>query len=207
MGHKVQQYDYDSFGNIKSTPFWIKQPYTYTGREYDYETGLYYYRARYYDAQAGRFVTKDPILHPALGNVKNCSINNSNVPSFENLMEQPEHLNPYTYAVNNPILYVDPLGLACGSGWTDILVPESPFGYDFTRSCEIHDSCYSTCGVKKEQCDKLFFIHMLATCFNQNNSLKKYNCAYYAAIYYASVSALGGSAYDDSQSKCLCKVK
>jgi len=63
MGHKVQQYAYDAFGNIKFTPFpiWIKQPYTYTGREYDPETGLYYYRARYYDAQAGRFIQRDPI--------------------------------------------------------------------------------------------------------------------------------------------------
>jgi RHS repeat-associated protein len=35
--------------------------YTFTGREFDGETNLYYYRARYYDPQDGRFISKDPI--------------------------------------------------------------------------------------------------------------------------------------------------
>ena len=63
MGITVQKYEYDSFGNILCLPFpaWIIQPYTYTARELDTDTGLYYYRARYYDPKAGRFVTKDPI--------------------------------------------------------------------------------------------------------------------------------------------------
>ncbi|MBI1912831.1 MAG: RHS repeat-associated core domain-containing protein, partial [Deltaproteobacteria bacterium] len=39
----------------------IRNAYTFTGREYDSETGLYYYRARYYDPEAGRFIGKDPI--------------------------------------------------------------------------------------------------------------------------------------------------
>lgn len=36
-------------------------PYTYTGRRFDSETGLYQYRNRYYHAQLGRFVSRDPI--------------------------------------------------------------------------------------------------------------------------------------------------
>jgi RHS repeat-associated protein len=86
MGHKVQQYQYDSFGNIKSTPYWIKQPYTYTAREFDYEMGLYYYRARYYDPKAGRFITKDPL-------------------------KLRGGINQYAYVGNNPIKWRDPYGL------------------------------------------------------------------------------------------------
>ena len=59
-GNVVQTYSYDSFGNITATGN-ISQPFTYTGREYDSETGMYFYRARYYDPKVGRFVTKDPI--------------------------------------------------------------------------------------------------------------------------------------------------
>jgi RHS repeat-associated protein len=39
----------------------VEQPYTYTGREFDGESGLLYYRARYYDSLTGRFLQKDPI--------------------------------------------------------------------------------------------------------------------------------------------------
>jgi RHS repeat-associated protein len=35
--------------------------FRFTGREWDQETGLYYYRARYYDAQIGRFISEDPV--------------------------------------------------------------------------------------------------------------------------------------------------
>jgi RHS repeat-associated protein len=88
MGHAVQRYEYDSFGNMKPTPHWIKQPYTFTGREFDQETGLYYYRARYYDAKAGRFITKDPI-------------------GFDS-----GDYNLYVYVGNNPMNATDPSGLA-----------------------------------------------------------------------------------------------
>jgi hypothetical protein len=44
----VNRYSYGSFGVVqRSETVW--NDFTYTGREYDYETGLYYYRARYYD--------------------------------------------------------------------------------------------------------------------------------------------------------------
>jgi RHS repeat-associated protein len=56
----VEQYSYDSFGNLASPPA-TGNPYTYTSREYDPETGLLFYRARYYDPKVGRFLTEDPI--------------------------------------------------------------------------------------------------------------------------------------------------
>ena len=60
-GKVVQNYEYDPFGNLKDQKNRIKQPFTYTGREWDKETGLYFYRARYYDPMEGRFIQKDPI--------------------------------------------------------------------------------------------------------------------------------------------------
>jgi RHS repeat-associated protein len=39
----------------------VINPFRYTGREFDAETGLYYYRARYYDPATGRFISEDPI--------------------------------------------------------------------------------------------------------------------------------------------------
>ncbi|CAN1211642.1 hypothetical protein TUMEXPCC7403_15670 [Tumidithrix helvetica PCC 7403] len=53
---------YDSFGNVtaQSAPL-VKSRFGFTGREFDTETGLYYYRARYYDSAVGRFISEDPI--------------------------------------------------------------------------------------------------------------------------------------------------
>src|SRR5208282_5921469 len=50
-GLLAQTYTYDSFGSTSSTGSMVN-PFQYTGREYDPETGVYYYRARYYDPNA-----------------------------------------------------------------------------------------------------------------------------------------------------------
>jgi RHS repeat-associated protein len=61
----------------------------FTGQEYDEELGLYYYGARYYDPAIGRFISADSIVPSA-----------SDAQAF----------NRYTYARDNPIVYVDPTG-------------------------------------------------------------------------------------------------
>lgn len=82
----VQSYEYDNYGMVRpSTSF--RNSYTYTGREWDKETGLYYYRARYYDPMEGRFIQKDPL-------------------SFAG-----GDINLYGYVQSNPINYTDPSGL------------------------------------------------------------------------------------------------
>ncbi len=89
-GQVVQRYEYNSFGQITyiQDPNFV-QPYTYTGREYDNESGLYYYRARYYDAKVGRFLQQDP---------------------FRGFLRYPQTQNRYPYTQNNPATYIDPLG-------------------------------------------------------------------------------------------------
>lgn len=64
-------------------------PYRYTGRRYDPETGLYYYRARMYSPELGRFLQPDPIGYA-------------------------DGMNMYAYVGNNSINMVDPMGL-----WAD----------------------------------------------------------------------------------------
>jgi RHS repeat-associated protein len=58
----AQHLVYDAFGRIQmaipSTPSHL---FGYTGREYDTESGLSYYRARYYDAALGQFLNEDPL--------------------------------------------------------------------------------------------------------------------------------------------------
>ena len=82
----AERYSYSSFGEIKKQNGNIDNPYTFTGREWDEETGLYFYRARYYDAEAGRFLSEDPIGL------------------------QGGDINFYVYVKNNPINNVDPDG-------------------------------------------------------------------------------------------------
>ena len=106
----VQSYVYDSFGNIVFQSGTAVNPYTYTGREFDSESGLYYYRARYYDARAGRFLQEDPI------NLKTIQLNLqkkrilSITSSLQGLQEMPSLNNLYSYAANNPINFLDPNG-------------------------------------------------------------------------------------------------
>jgi RHS repeat-associated protein len=82
----VATYAYDSFGNLSSSTGSLVNPFRYTGRDFDAETGLHYYRARYYDPQIGRFVSEDPI---GFGG----------------------GLNFYPYVHGNPVLFIDPTGL------------------------------------------------------------------------------------------------
>ena len=60
-GNLTDAYDYDSFGNSVSSSGTTDNPFRFTGREFDEETGLYYYRARYYDPKEGRFISEDPV--------------------------------------------------------------------------------------------------------------------------------------------------
>ncbi|MDO8412591.1 MAG: RHS repeat-associated core domain-containing protein, partial [Gallionellaceae bacterium] len=80
------QYTYAPYGATTSGGEPSSNPFQYTGREND-GTGLYYYRARYYDPVRARFISEDPIGF--VGGI-----------------------NLATYAGGNPVLHTDPDGLA-----------------------------------------------------------------------------------------------
>src|SRR5690606_28928821 len=82
-------YEYDAFGNITGQTGSADNNITYAGYQYDWETGLYYLNARYYDARIARFLTED---------------------TYRGSINDPLSLNLYTYCYNNPIRYWDPTG-------------------------------------------------------------------------------------------------
>jgi RHS repeat-associated protein len=86
-GALANTYTYDSFGNLTASSGSITNSLRYTGREWDGETGLYYYRARYYDSSVGRFISEDPLSFGA-------------------------GIDFYSYVKNNPVRTFDPSGLA-----------------------------------------------------------------------------------------------
>ncbi|MHB8633539.1 MAG: RHS repeat-associated core domain-containing protein [Thermoplasmatota archaeon] len=80
--------------DVTATASAVDNPYLYTGQRYDADTGLYYYRARYYDSEAGQFLSRDPIG------------------GWSDLLNVG---NAYGYVGENPVSLWDPYGL-CG-GW------------------------------------------------------------------------------------------
>jgi RHS repeat-associated protein len=87
-GALANTYTYNAFGNLSASTGAIVNPFRYTGREFDTETSLHYYRARNYDSSTGRFISEDPI--GLSGGV-----------------------NFYRYVQNQPVNNSDPLGLKC----------------------------------------------------------------------------------------------
>ena len=61
-GNIINSITYNAFGEVtgETTPE-VDFRFGYTGREFDEETGQYYYRSRYYDATVGRFINEDTI--------------------------------------------------------------------------------------------------------------------------------------------------
>ena len=79
----MEQLAYDSFGNAAGS---TRTRYGYSGRERDSDTGLLYYRARWYDPTVGRFISEDPIGLSG-------------------------GMNLYPYVGNNPVRLTDPTGM------------------------------------------------------------------------------------------------
>jgi RHS repeat-associated protein len=95
-GTVLERYAYTPYGeltvmNASFSPIsasTIGNSYTFTGREFDAETGLYHFRNRYYHAQLGRSVSRDPIGY------------------------EGSQWNLYEYVKSRPVDTVDPTGNA-----------------------------------------------------------------------------------------------
>jgi len=106
-------YGYDAFGNIISQTGTLTNPYTFTGREYDPESGLYYYRARYYDPGIGRFLQPDPLDMATVILIRQYFPDDFHSDLFfQYALRNPEDvINVYSYIANSPINWIDPYGL------------------------------------------------------------------------------------------------
>ncbi|MEM0978786.1 MAG: RHS repeat-associated core domain-containing protein, partial [Cyanobacteria bacterium P01_H01_bin.58] len=94
-GQSVASFDYDGFGNIRGSEGRdavgeaIGGDYRFQSHWLESESGLYYMRARDYDAQTGQFLSRDPV---------------------DRIQAIPESINPYQFVYNNPMVYSDPTG-------------------------------------------------------------------------------------------------
>ena len=88
-GAVIKTYEYDSFGNEVNPDRKDENPFRYCGEYYDKETEEIYLRARYYQPNVGRFLTRD---------------------SYTGESDEPLSLHLYTYCENDGINSVDPSG-------------------------------------------------------------------------------------------------
>tara|TARA_R110002051_G_scaffold41530_7_gene86145 strand:+ start:29961 stop:36506 length:6546 start_codon:yes stop_codon:yes gene_type:complete len=107
-GQTVGTASYSPFGEfgagVSTTP--QHSPFGYTGRQYDPETGLYQYRARYYSPRLGQFLSMDPI----------------------GTKDDP---NLYLYVANDPVNNTDPTGKCPLTACPDVVVEVD--GQEVTR--------------------------------------------------------------------------
>ncbi|NPC70708.1 type IV secretion protein Rhs [Corallococcus exiguus] len=92
-------YAYEPYGKTASVGTTAGNRQTFTGREDD-NTGLLYFRARYYDPSTGRFLQEEPLTHFP-GALQAYALMGQGLPA-------------YAYGSNNPLTYNDPSGLAPG---------------------------------------------------------------------------------------------
>ena len=123
-GNPYAEYTMEAFGSVMhkgtSTGYYSQyatdpQPYHLTTKEYDPDTGLYYFAARWYDSTTGRFLSVDPI-------------------------QSERVLRPYTYGEGNPLSAADPTGHCAMPPWFwelpwDLAIPHP------TEHCKLKCIC------------------------------------------------------------------
>ena len=83
-GKIIWHADYEAFGSVMNERGEENFTPNYTGKFFDESSGLYYFNARWYDCELGRFTTQDPAR---------------------------DGVNWWIYCGGNPITYIDPTGM------------------------------------------------------------------------------------------------
>ena len=128
-GEVSQHIEYVPFGEVfieERNNTW-NTPYLFNAKEFDEETGMYYYGARYYEPRLSLWMSTDPA------------------------QEKYSNISTYCYVSNNPIKYIDIVGLEIGSPWRYIapVIPKnkfigwgnSPFYQNFIKKNGIAPQC------------------------------------------------------------------
>jgi len=102
--------DYKPFGEKQSVTATVPNDKRFIGKEKDEETGLSYFGARYENAKIGRFISPDPER----------AVDPKTSKTNEDMLLNPQRLNTYAYALNNPYRFVDSSG-----EFTEVIVSDS----------------------------------------------------------------------------------
>ncbi|MBI2860491.1 MAG: RHS repeat-associated core domain-containing protein [Chloroflexi bacterium] len=124
-GTLVGSIKYTPYGSQRSSTGTIETDKKFTGQRLDL-TGLYYYNARYYDTEIGRFISPDPFVQWSSGsNLVSFALSVNVIPLGLGTVDNPrvsyprsvllvpvdpQELNRYSYVQNNPMVYIDPTG-------------------------------------------------------------------------------------------------
>jgi len=100
----TDSYNYTPYGKLSNHDGESENGFLFTGEQLDSETDNYYLRARYYNPDSTRFLTRD---------------------SYDGVASNPVTQNHYLYAHSNPLFYTDPSGYMSYAEQTSVLAVQS----------------------------------------------------------------------------------